>query len=238
MKTVRVLISVVGALVMFVSSVVAQPAPPPSGNTTGVVQVNDVGAFDVYVCSYNITNFRYSFWSGARNPIVTSSTGENTEGRLILCYVDKQSYRDGFSVTLQATDFHSITPGVTGTIEVENLSMYRTSTITRWNTPASHPIPDNEGTLYALTDSQEEPARAADVQDSILMWGPGNTLNVPRAIARADSGRGISLGLELPNNHTYTARQVMFMRLWVPPGTQAATYQTELTIEVNPVVNP
>lgn len=238
MKIVRILISVLAAIVVAVASVGAQTAPPPPSTTTGTVKVIENGSFKVYVCPWNNTHFRYNYWGGAnrRDPIVTSSQGENTHGSLTICYLDSQGYRDAFHITVQATDFVSITPGVSATIDVENLTMYRTYSIGRWGfeTGIHQPGP-YEGMWYSTSPLGEYPARAWDATDPNLPWNPGATLDTPRTIARAEEGSGLSQGLEgLSGEHVYTLRQPIFMGLYVPTGTPAATYQTTLTITVMP----
>lgn len=234
MKTIRVLISVVGALVMLTSSVVAQPAPPPSGSTTGVVQVNDTGTLNVLACSSDFNFYSDQFGNSGQHPQVTSSSGALAGGKMYICYVDTRSYRDAFSITVEADDFVLRESGGAVTIDAENLWVFRTHRVARTNVPADAVIPDDEGTMYSTGPGGVEwPARVAGEIDHNIQWAPGSSLNTPQQVARADSGRGISLGLEgtSPNK---TARQLVVLNLNLEPGTQPGIYDTEITITIVP----
>lgn len=238
MRVFRILVSTLAAFVVVVASVGAQTAPPPVSTTPGTVLVIENGSFQVYVCPFNTTQFKFNYWGGVdrRDPIVTSSQGEITHGSLTICYLDSKGYRDAFHITVQATNFDSVTPGVTSEIGVENLTMYRTYSISRWGflQGTHHPGP-YEGMWYSTSPLGEHPARASNATDPNLSWNPGASLDIPRTIARAEAGSGLSQGLENPSGqHVYTLRQSIFMQLFVPAGTPPAMYQTTLTITVMP----
>lgn len=215
-------------MVMAWSPVAAQEA-----STTGTVQVMDNGHLDVYVCPFsnNKTDFVVDFWGSKQQPSVTSQSGADTVGRLVLCYVDTKSDREAFSVAMSATEFHSITPGVNATIPATNLSMERTQSISRNNVGSGHADAPGIGMMYSTNGSTRVPARASGTTDHALKFGAAAVLTSPQIVAIAEAGRGISVGVEDPSGqHTYTARQTTFMRLHVPAGTPAATYQTTITI--------
>ncbi len=206
---------------------------------SGTIQILDVGNFEVYICPHasNTTNFVHSFWSNPRSPGVTSYTGEEAVGRLTICYLDTARDREAFTVTLSASNFVSQTEGVTSQIDASNLSMYRTMAVRLQNvneTPTSNP---EVGAIYSTSPDAEHVYQPWN-NDLALNWSPGHSLQTPQQIARGEEGAGISVGREGQGQNRFTARQTVYMVLFVPPGTPPATYQTTITLNVSPVQEP
>lgn len=187
--------------------------------TTGTVQVTDDGIFTAQLC------FSANFKDNGADPGVTSSSGAVASGWTMICYVDSHVQRRGFTATLHATDFISITPGISASIPVENLFFYRS---VRPRMDVGTIIWPDAGMIYAVSN-QGSISTYAGVNGNSAWWTPRTwDLSTPRVVGRADAGRGMS-------NNGGQIRAGIYFDLVVPAGQRPATYRSQFTLTVTPV---
>ena len=204
---------------MLAGSLLAQAAlaQPPDETTTGnnstsvSVTFFDNGVFDAYFCapSLPITNTSSASLSVQSPPTLTSA-GYAT-GTLAICYNDTKLYRPSFDVYLQSTDFTSGPNSIAAsnfTIETS----YNVGQQFYGNAPIDYgDIGEyiNDGGIVAQSDLPEP-------------WTFDNSLDVARLsqFGYSGVGTGVSLG-------------AFDVKLVLPVGKPAGTYQSTLSLTIN-----
>lgn len=220
MKFKQIFLSTMATLLILSGSIAAYAQ---SSSTSGTVKVIDGGVFDFRFC--NSATFKVG-GAGGTDPSVTSAEGAVTEGTVGICITDTKSHRGDFTLTMSASDFASITPGVVATIPVDNLYLRRVIQ-PRYASPiVSQP---EAGNIYSVGATSEVGA-VTNGSGNSANWGIlDHSLSEPRVVVRGEAGVGIS------NTETGAyVRPGVYMNLVVPAGQQPATYRTQLTLTLTP----
>ncbi len=193
---------------------------PQTGQTSGTVTVNDAGSFNVRLCES----------SDFGTLSVTSSTGASKGDRTKICYHDDASYRDGFTVTLNATDFVLQNSTENHVIPAENLSIYRTAAPIRTSLN-SCPLPDfadNVGLIYATGGNGDLVVRRSGGNNPSFTW-PTNNLGDGLQVGRGEAGAGTGVGCATSFGDV---QAVILLDLNVPAGQYPGLYKSEFTLDV------